>query len=288
MLRENVRDLKVVGEVKRCEYSQVLRLVDGRIAKIISPFVLMLYMRAGASLERKIMEADSIVGLDELYRPTSALYSNGTITGYTMLENKGINYNRYDELRTLRDRTDLYKYASIHSQLESIVKRGHHQRNKIVFPDLATCDNIYLDKNDNVSLIDYDGLQVGSNISLSYSTNLGDDSNYYNSKYRRGNLFTEEIDKTSLMMLFFLDVFNVNLKVIGTRNPVDGKIITLKDFFDIMEFRDERIIKKVEKVLSSTEDGEYLEDDLFRLADQYRLEAYPVSPRRCIKKLVRK
>lgn len=288
MLRENVRDLKVVGEVKNCEYSKILRLEDGRIAKIISPFVLMLYMGAGASLERKIIESDSIVGMDELYKPTSALYSNGLISGYTMLENKGMDYNRYDNLRTLRDRTDLYKYASIHSQLESIVRKGHSQRNKVIFPDLATCDNIYIDKNGNVSLIDYDGLQVGSNIALSYSTNLGDDSNYESYKYRRGHLFTEEIDKTSLMMLFFLDVFNVDLKVIGRRNPIDGKIITIKDFFDIMGFDDEVIIKKVEKVLSSTEEGEYLGDDLFRLADQYRMDVYPVGPKQYIKKLVRK
>lgn len=40
MLKENIRDIKVVGEVKKCEYSQILKLDDGRLAKIISPLYL--------------------------------------------------------------------------------------------------------------------------------------------------------------------------------------------------------------------------------------------------------
>lgn len=288
MLKENIKDLRVVGEVKRCEYSQVLRLADGRLAKVISPFVFMLYMGVGASLERKIMDADSIVGMDELYKPTSALYSNGVFTGYTMLENKGIDFNKHDDLLTIRDRADLHRYALIHSQLEKIVKKGHMQSKKIIFPDIATCDNIYLDSKNNVSLIDYDGLQVGDNITVSYSTNLGHDSKYENPKYKHGNLFTEELDKTSLMILYFLDAFNVDLKVIGQRDPRNGKIITVKDFFDIMGFYDERIIRKVEKTLSSTEEGEYLEDDLFRLAEEYKMNVYPVGNDFYVKRLIRK
>ncbi len=288
MLKENIRDIKVVGEVKKCDYSQILRLDDGRLAKIISPFVFMLYMGVGASLERKIMDADSIVGMDELYKPTSALYSNGVFTGYTMLENKGIDYNKHDEFLSIRERADLYRYAIIHSQLENIVKKGHKQSKKIIFPDIATCDNIYIDSENNVSLIDYDGLQVGDNITVSYSTNLGHDSKYEIPKYKHGHLYTEELDKTSLMILYFLDAFNVDLKMIGQRDPRDGSIITVKDFFEIMDFHDERIIRKVEKVLSSTGEGEYLEDDLFRLAEEYRMDVYPVGPGYYVKRLIHK
>lgn len=288
MLKENVKDIKVVGEYKKCEYSKILRLDDGRLAKIISPFVFMLYMGVGASLERKIMDADSIVGMDELYKPTSALYSNGIFTGYTMLENKGIDFNQHDELLTLSERADLHRYANIHSQLENIVKKGNKQSKRLVFPDIATCENIYIDKNDRVSLIDYDGIQVGDNLTINYSTNLGHDSKYDFPKYRNGHLFTEEIDKTSLMILYFLDTFNVDLKVIGQRDPRDGHIITIKDFFDIMEFHDERIIRKVEKTLSSTEEGEFLGDDLFRIADEYKMNVYPIRPGYYVKRLVRK
>jgi len=93
ILRENIENVKVIGEVKRCDYSKILRLDDGRLAKIISPFIIMMYIRAGASLERKVMDADSIVGMDELYKPTSALYSCNSFVGYTMMENKGIDFN---------------------------------------------------------------------------------------------------------------------------------------------------------------------------------------------------
>ncbi|MDE5889078.1 MAG: hypothetical protein K2H20_03565 [Bacilli bacterium] len=288
MLRENINDVNVVGTLKNCEYSRILRLDDGRLAKIISPFVFMLYMGVGASLESKIMDADSITGMDELYKPTSALYSHGVFTGYTMLENKGINFNEHDKRLTMRERSDLYRYANIHSQLEKIVKKGHKQGKKLVFPDIATCDNIYIDEKGNVSLIDYDGIQVGNNIAVSYSTNLGPDYKYEVPKYKHGHLYTEELDKTSLMILFFLDAFNVDLKVIGQRNPNTGKIITVKDFFDIMEFHDERLMKKVEKVLSSTEDGEFLEEDAFRIADEYRMTVYPVGEDYYIKRLIRK
>lgn len=288
MLRENIENLRVVSEFKRCDYSLVLKLADGRLAKVISPFVLMMYVRNGLNLERKIMDADSIVGMAELYKPTSALYSRGSFIGYTMEENKGIDFNSHDDRLTLRERSDLYRYANIHSQLESIVKKGHKQSKKIIFPDIATCDNIYLDKNDRVSLIDYDGLQVGRNAAVSYSTNLGSDFKYEIPKYKHGNLYTEELDKTSLMILYFLDAFNVDLKVIGQRDPYTGKIITLKDFFNIIGFQDEVIMKKVEKILSSTEEGEFLGDDLFRIAEQYKMDVYPIGQGRYIKKLVRK
>lgn len=288
MLRENIENVKVIGEVKRCDYSKILRLEDGRLAKIISPFIIMMYIRAGASLERKVMDADSIVGMDELYKPTSALYSCNSFVGYTMMENKGIDFNSHDERLTLMERADLYRYANIHSQLENIVRKGHRQEKKIVFPDIATCDNIYIDENDRISLIDYDGLQVGDNITVSYSTNLGPDYKYEVTKYKSKNLYTEELDKTSLMILYFLDAFNVDLKAVGQRDPNSGKVITLKDVFEIMGFPDDKLIKKVEKVLSKTEEGEFLGDDLFRLAEQYRMSVYPLGSGYYVKRLIHK
>ena len=61
--------------------------------------------------------------------------------------------------------SDLFMYADIHTKLENIVR----STDDIVYPDICTCDNIYVDSSNGnkIQLIDYDGLQVGIYPSIS-------------------------------------------------------------------------------------------------------------------------
>lgn len=191
---------------------------------------------------------------------------------------------------SLKQRGDLYGYAKRHMQLENIVKKGHEENKVIVFPDLCTFDNVFINEKEQLSLIDYEGLQVGEHISVNISTNLGNQENYIHRKYLKNDLFTPEIDKTGLIIMYFLAAFHVDLKIVGQINPMTGNIMTVKDVFEIMELQDEvELMKMVEMTLSNKEKGVYLGNKMFELASKYNMEAYSTSiPGLYLKKLKRK
>lgn len=288
MVKDNVRDLCYGKCLYKTPLSEVFEIRDGYVAKFIPRLMLEAYKEFGGSLEKKIQYADVIVDMDELYKPTSAIYANKGFCGYTMLENKGINFNDYDDKLTLEQRSDLKRYAFIYRQLENIVKKGHSQAKKIIFPDLASCDNIFLDEDLRVSLIDYDGLQIGDQFSGSYSSNLGNEEDYDVPKYKNGLFYTEEIDKTSLAILYFLDTFNVDLKMIGKTNPLTGKTLTIEDVFETIGLDDKIFIDKVRVILSKNEYGDYIGNDIDRIASNYTMKTCPLPDGRFMKKLIKK
>lgn len=288
MVKENVRDLCYGKCLYKNVLSEIFEIRDDYVAKFVSRLMLEAYKEFGGSLEKKIQYADEIVDMDELYKPTSAIYANEGFCGYTMLENKGIRFNDYNDNLTIEQRSDLKRYAFIYKQLENIVKKGHSQTRKIIFPDLASCDNIFLDQDLRVTLIDYDGLQVGEQFAVSYSANLGNDEDYYVSKYKNGLFYTEEIDKTGLAILYFLDTFNVDLKKVGEVNPYTGKILTIEEVFETIGLEDRMFMDKIKAILSKNELGDFIGEDIDRVANNYTMKICSLSNGSYMKKLIKK
>lgn len=288
MVKDNVRDLCYGKCIYKTTLSEIFEIRDGYVAKFIPRLMLEAYKEFGGSLEKKIQYADDIVDMDELYKPTSAMYANEDFCGYAMLENKGININDCDKSLTLEQRSDLKRYAFIYKQLENIVKKGHSQARKIIFPDLASCDNIFLAEDLKVSLIDYDGLQIGDQFSVSYSSNLGNDEDYDIVKYKNGLFFTEEIDKTSLAILYFLDTFNVDLKKVGEVNPYTEKTLTIEDIFETIGLDDKIFMDKIKAILSKNEYGDFIGEDIDRISNSYAMRTLSLPDGRYIKKLIKK
>ena len=84
MERENLDS--VLRNAKRLcdtQTSVIYETVDGRIYKHFKSIALMLDRSAGMRIAEKIDYADKIVDFDELYKPTSAVYSNGHFCGFT-------------------------------------------------------------------------------------------------------------------------------------------------------------------------------------------------------------
>jgi hypothetical protein len=92
--------------------------------------------------------------------------------------------------------------------------------------------------------------------------------------------FSTELDKTSLTILMFLTVFNVDLNTVGRIDP-DGNLITLKYIFDYLNISDEQFMNKVAANLSLTEKGTFLAPDLYRIARDYFMLAYPLPKEVC-------
>lgn len=281
-----LKDLNIKKQIHVGETSEVYELSDGKILKVFTPFSLLIYNRCNIKMERKILEAKSIVSVPEIIVPESAVYNNGDFCGYISKKASGIDYNEYDDRLSLVDRSNLKMYADDHAKLESIVKRGNEAG--IVFPDLCTCDNIFVDANGEMSLIDYDGLQIGDYVTPILSTSLGDQDQYYSSKYYRNGLFTPELDKKSLIILYFLTAFNVNLNTLGMINPATNEKVTLDFIFEAIGLDDYDIQNKVWKCLQTKYENEFLGDDVYHIADYYDMVTVPVGNRQYFKQLIKK
>ena len=77
---------------------------------------------------------------------------------------------------------------------------------------LINSNLFYFDKNGNFKLIDYDGMQIKDNKSMVIARVLSSDGQYNKvSKYGNGHfLYTPELDKKSIIILYMIFVFHVS------------------------------------------------------------------------------
>lgn len=282
----NIKDLDIKTHIHSNFKSDVYELSNGKILKIFTPLLLQLYENHDIKIERKIVEAKPIINVPEIIVPETAVYKGDEFCGYISKKANGVDYNVYDNGLTLTDRGNLKLYADNHAKLESIVKRGNEAGN--VFPDLCTRDNIFIDENGNMSLIDYDGLQIGNCVTPVISTLLGNEHQYRCSKYSQQKLFTPELDKKSLIFLYFYNVFGIDLSKVGTINPVTNKVVTLDYAFEMIGLDDYDIQNKVWKCFQPKYENEFLGDDVYHMANYYDMIVVPLDNGIYGKKLIRK
>lgn len=265
-------EIKNAKFMSHSEMATVVSLQDGGILKVFEPGMLGLMKSVGIDTEKKILDAKPIKGSPEILIPTSAAYfPNGKFIGYTINRANGIDYNEYDDKLSLRQRSDLYMYASDHDKIEAVLRRNCN----IVFPDFCTCDNIFFDEDGNVQFIDYDGLQVGPHKTICFSTSLGDAENYfYNPKYCRNGHFTKELDKKSSIVLYFLTTFNANLSKVGMPHPRTGIPVTLDDFFRAINLDDPDLCHKVWKTFQNDQQNDFLGDTVYDIAEKYDMHVF--------------
>lgn len=266
------------GEVYLLRSGEYFKKYDSIIRQILN---------SDHSLERKITSARPIENVPEIIVPTTAVYNRqNQFVGYITQPAEGIDLNRYQLGFNVQQRTDLNQYGMLFSNISKAVERAN--KRNIVFPDLCTCDNIFIN-NGKISFIDFDGLQIGKHKVYGLSTSLGDESQYENKKYKKGELFTSELDKKSLVLLYFLVTFNIDLNKIGNINPYTGEVLTLYHIFDMLGLKDFDLMQKVYNTLSSDKPGEYIADDAMRIAEEYNMYCLgQISEGIYIKKLLKK
>lgn len=275
-IREQVNNLKKIGVVYNGESSTIYKLDDGRLYKEAKPFLLGLCARTGVDYERKLLSANADA-IGEIVNPITVTYAGRYCTGFTMADICGETLNSYDDTYTLAQRSNLVEYADLYSKIESVVKRAN--KVGIVMPDLCTCDNIIIQPNSGVKFIDFDGMQFGKyDKSIAFSTSLGHIREYLVSrKFCDGPFhFTKELDITSLTILMFLVVFNIDLNKVGMFNPYTGRKIVLEDIFEQLELEDDELLRKIKANLSLTERGSYIGEDLVRISKKYDMSTIEV------------
>lgn len=286
----SVTDFKNLARI-HADKNMVFQMPDGDILKIFSPTYLQIFFNStNGTIEDKILDAKEIPGVPQILVPRKAVYLGGNFAGYTMENAQGESFLSYTQNLTVSEQEDLLEFAKMYMAIENPVRKASN----VVFPDLCTCDNIFIQPNQNeynIQFIDYDGLQVDEHKSSSISNALGDMNRIRDKKYLNSNLFfTKELDKKSLIHLYFLSTFHVDLTKVDQYHPEIQKTTTLDDLFSFLQLDDWDVMDKVYKVLKGKGENEYLGEDVFRIADTYRMHAYPVpgKPNSYIKVLEKK
>ena len=282
-------DSKGAIQIAITDTATIYQLKNGSILKLYNPGVVEIQKLPGIDIdvERKILSARPVQNSPEILIPEAAVYDkNGKFCGYIMPKANGIDFNKYDDQLTFRDRENLTKYAEMHYQLEMVLRKN----NDIFFPDFCTCDNIFVDSQNNIQFIDYDGLQIGAHRTLSLSTSVGGTNAIINNPkyFTRDRYFTKDLDKKSSIHLFYLTAFNIDLNKIGVYNPFSGKYIKLDDIFEQLGLDDQDICHKTWKVFNNKSNNEYLGEDLLTFAEKYDLSIVFQNRDLFVKKLTRK
>lgn len=253
--------------------SDLYRLTDGSLLKVFKDDFLDLAISRGVSLEKKILDSEFLKSSYRINLPTGSYYDkDGKFKAYGINEVCGVNLHSYMMGLTSCEKLDLNNQALIYSSLESVVRNNP----TIVFPDLCTRENFIMNNDFDITAIDFDGLQFGNNHVLGMSDMLGNYAQYENLKYMtHDGFFTKNLDKKSLIYLYFLNTFNIKLTAVDYVNDPDEKIRLLCQIFMAIGLDDHSVVDKVWKIYCNDQENEYLGEDVFRLADRYKLVNIP-------------
>lgn len=282
-------DLKIEKKLNENWNSTIYLLKNGKVLKLLKSQNVKKLKMLNIDIEQKILDSKKIESVPEILAPIEAVYTeDNRFIGYTMNLLKGMSADEYFDCFTLEDRTNLFRYAEFYSELEETIKRANE--NGFIFPDLCSSGNIYI--NDGKFIFpDYDGIQAGNYESPTFSSFLGNYTDYFNTKYMNENkLFNHNLDKKSIITLYFLDVFQVGLNMVGSYLPSIDQVVTLDYIFDTINLNNDDMKHKVWKIFQNNCENEFLGQTMFDLADQTHLRIIKadIDKKIYVKKLDRK
>lgn len=251
LMNDLLRDaLKCVSTVPG--ESSVYKLKDGNYLKVFTDdFVMMNESYNGNALEKKILESEQLRLPYHIKKPSVAGYDfNGMFKGYVTPGFTGDDLSKYFHELDFFEQMLPETYTKRLRYLEKIIIDANKEG--VVFPDLCSEGNVLYHPRGVLGLIDYDGLQVGDDKSIVYlSSALGDAKQYENSKYKVGGIYTPQLDRKSMIILYFANAFDLNLSDVGQIDPTTGLIITVDDKMDQINMYDEDVRDLVRTAFSS-------------------------------------
>lgn len=257
-------NFKKIKILKKSPISKVFLLDEKEVVKVYNSSYLKGINRRRA-LERKI-QASSTIKLKELVLPKKIILINGNFAGYTMDYIKGESY--LDIAITPYRNLDLINKEYL--EIEKIIKKFHKEG--IIVPDLLNLTNIIVTE-DGLRFIDYDGMQIRDNKASSVSKILKKDIRHSSTiKYCNYlGLYTEELDKKSLLILYILITFNNLINDINMDNNRFEKIDKLLEELNISQ--EDKLKEIIDKAYNPRNDikNEYLEEAVKEIGKKYVL-----------------
>jgi len=257
-------NFKKIKILKKSPISKVFLLDEKEVVKVYNSSYLKGINRRRA-LERKI-QASSTIKLKELVLPKKIILINGNFAGYTMDYIKGESY--LDIAIAPYRNLDLINKEYL--EIEKIIKKFHKEG--IIVPDLLNLTNIIVTE-EGLRFIDYDGMQIRDNKASSVSKILKKDIRHSSTiKYcNHLGLYTEELDKKSLLILYILITFNNLINDINMDNNRFEKIDKLLEELNISQ--EDKLKEIINKAYNPRNDikNEYLEEAVKEIGKKYVL-----------------
>lgn len=257
-------NFKKIKILKKSPISKVFLLDEKEVVKVYNSSYLKGINRRRA-LERKI-QASSTIKLKELVLPKKIILINGNFAGYTMEYIKGESY--LDIAIAPYRNLDLINKEYL--EIEKIIKKFHKEG--IIVPDLLNLTNIIVTE-EGLRFIDYDGMQIRDNKASSVSKILKKDIRHSSTiKYcNHLGLYTEELDKKSLLILYILITFNNLINDINMDNNRFEKIDKLLEELNISQ--EDKLKEIIDKAYNPRNDikNEYLEEAVKEIGKKYVL-----------------
>ena len=257
-------NFKKIKILKKSPISKVFLLDEKEVLKVYNSSYLKGINRR-RTLERKI-QASSTIKLKELVLPKKIILINGNFAGYTMEYIKGKSY--LDIAIAPYRNLDLINKEYL--EIEKIIKKFHKEG--IIVPDLLNLTNIIVTE-EGLRFIDYDGMQIRDNKASSISKILKKDIRHSSTiKYcNHLGLYTEELDKKSLLILYILITFNNLINDINMDNNRFEKIDKLLQELNISQ--EDKLKEIIDKAYNPRNDikNEYLEEAVKEIGKKYVL-----------------
>lgn len=251
------------------------RLSDGSILKLFNAVYLDSYKRQNIDLKEKMLQVETIHH-PRIIVPDKMCCMDDDVVGYIRRDVSGRSFTEFFSNESDNDKVNLYRYALIHHNLESVVE----ECSDIVFPCLCDETGIYLEQDFKPYFVNFEELQHGTFRAGRVSKKLGLRTDSNDSRYLSDGLFTKNLDKMSSIYLYFLNTFNVNLSKIDSTS--------VGEVFNGLGLKNDDICHKVWSLFDKDYDNDFLGDDVFRIAEEYDMRVVFNTRTTCVKRLVKK
>ena len=172
---------------------------------------------------------------------------------------------------------DFAPRTEVFTKLENTIK----SEPRIVFPDIASKGNVLVDSNGEVYVVDIGGMQVDDRFMAdSYSTfaegitEFDRDKNDGVKYFLNGNPFhhTKELDKASLISLYFETVFDQDVnQILGRCGTSEERTRMIEELFNLIGFENEDALAHALWKIWEPIPNDWLGDIVPSIADKYKI-----------------
>ena len=138
----------------------------------------------------------------------------------------------------------------------------------INFPD-GSYNNFFIDENENIYAIDYDGMQIKGITSREFNEFIFNGNNRF--------LFKNEKYINEGLINYNMDIYMMGIEFLFLTTKLDPishrlkNIDEFRDFLDYVNFPNTELRKKLELLYNSNEDNRYFKDELEYFIKKYTL-----------------
>ena len=219
------------------------------------------------NIYRKKLILAKDISIKNLISPEFLYEENGKINGSIEKKITGTSYANY--LRAKRKRNEqitLEDIGSFYIKKHDIIMDANKE--DINFPD-GSYNNFFIDENENIYAIDYDGMQIKGITSREFNEFVFNGNNRF--------LFRNEKYIDEGLINYNMDIYMMGIEFLFLTTKLDPisyrlkNIDDFKDFLDYVNFPNTELRKKLELLYNSNEDNRYFKDELEDFIKEYTL-----------------